>query len=107
VTTHVLITEMMIGGLPIEHPDFSTWAVRVTWRGGHNYAVAHLGWVLNRDGAWEYEPIPSSREDDFIERTRFDYDTAYRLAHEQAPNVVVNGMNAAEVLARFPVEEQT
>ena len=27
--------------------------------------------VFNRDGEWEWEPQPSSREDDFIARTRY------------------------------------
>ena len=35
------------------------------------YAVTRLGSVLNTDGEWEYEPLPSSRDDDFLARTRF------------------------------------
>jgi hypothetical protein len=27
--------------------------------------------VLNRFGKWEYEPLPSNREDDFLDRTRY------------------------------------
>jgi hypothetical protein len=30
------------------------------------------GYVLNKNGEWEYEPIPSSRTDGFIKTTRFD-----------------------------------
>lgn len=29
------------------------------------------GWVLGRDGDWHYEPLPSSRTDEFITLTRF------------------------------------
>lgn len=36
--------------------------------------------VLNADSKWEYEPMPSSRDDDFIARTRFDFDDAWSLA---------------------------
>lgn len=35
------------------------------------WCVAWRGRVLNRAGQWEYEPIPSEREDDFLERCRF------------------------------------
>lgn len=29
------------------------------------------GAVLAKDGEWEYEPLPSSRDDEFIARTRW------------------------------------
>ena len=29
-------------------------------------------WVLGKDGDFHYEPMPSSRSDEFIENTRFD-----------------------------------
>jgi len=29
------------------------------------------GDVLNRDGEWEYQPMPSSRTDEFLARTRW------------------------------------
>ena len=35
------------------------------------WAVTYFGDVLNRGGEWEWEPLPSSRDDDFIARTRF------------------------------------
>lgn len=31
----------------------------------------HSGCCLNRDGDWEYEPVPSSRDDEFYARCRF------------------------------------
>lgn len=41
-------------------------------RDGHPlWKVARFGEVLNRHGAWEYEPLPSARDAAFIERTRF------------------------------------
>lgn len=44
------------------------------------WAVVHYGSVLNRDGGWEYEPMPSYRTEEFIQRTRFPLDEAIRLA---------------------------
>lgn len=35
------------------------------------WAVVDNG-VLNKSLEWEYEPMPSSRDDEFIARTRFD-----------------------------------
>lgn len=29
------------------------------------------GWVLGKDAEWHYEPLPSSRTDEFIANTRF------------------------------------
>ena len=45
-------------------------------RGGGTWAVAQGGSVLAADGLWEWEPMPSSRTDDFIARTRFSLDEA-------------------------------
>lgn len=48
----------------------------------------HTGSVLNRDGEWEYEPVPSSRDDGFLARTRYSLSEAQEMAvkehHRQA-----------------------
>lgn len=49
-------------------------------RGDGRWAIKDAGCVLNADGVWEYEPNPSNRTDDFIARTRFDRDDAFRRA---------------------------
>lgn len=38
---------------------------------GERYAVRRRGRCLNTSGKWEYEPMPSSRDDAFYERCRF------------------------------------
>lgn len=49
-------------------------------RADDKWAVVDNG-VLNKDLQWEYEPMPSSRTDEFIARTRFDsIDEALRAA---------------------------
>lgn len=40
-------------------PPTDTWAVR------------KLGYCLNSEGGWEFEPLPSSRDDAFLARTRW------------------------------------
>jgi hypothetical protein len=67
--------------------------VRVVERGQRDgsvlYAVTQRGWVANRDGEWEYEPLPSSRDDDFIARCRFeDWEDAANLALRMAREAV-------------------
>lgn len=106
VTQHV--TEVTVSVLPVGHIERETWGLKVVYRGhayeprddGDRYAVKHLSRCLTADGGWEMEPIPSERDDDFIARTRFGYVEAIRRATEQAPHVRVNGMTAADVLAR-------
>jgi hypothetical protein len=44
----------------------------VEQRGGAaRWAVRHEGSVLNRYLKWEWEPMPSGRDDEFLERCRF------------------------------------
>lgn len=53
-------------------------------RGDGKWAVTHLGSAcLNINGNWEYEPIPSSRGNEFISRTRFTLEEAMRLAQAE------------------------
>jgi hypothetical protein len=40
--------------------------------GTQRYAVCRFGRVLNREGQWELEPIPSDRTQEFIDRTRYN-----------------------------------
>lgn len=45
---------------------------RVQRDGSARWAVTRDGSVLTKAGEWEYEPQPSSRDDDFIERSRWN-----------------------------------
>jgi hypothetical protein len=40
--------------------------------GGHAWAVRRFSSVLNRQGEFEYEPMPSVRDKAFLSRCRFD-----------------------------------
>lgn len=55
--------------------------VYVESRGAGIWAVTSGGRsVLNSDGEWEFEPMPSSRTDEFIARTRFSFSDAWALS---------------------------
>jgi hypothetical protein len=49
--------------------------IRIVERGQRNgsvlFAVTQRGWVANTDHEWEYEPIPSNRDRDFMARCRW------------------------------------
>jgi hypothetical protein len=40
--------------------------------GKPQYAVRRGGEVLNKSGVWEWEPSPSGRDEEFLERCRYD-----------------------------------
>ena len=39
---------------------------------GEKWAVRRHGFCLSRTGVWEYEPMPSSRDEEFYAAFRFD-----------------------------------
>lgn len=54
-------------------PESGTEIIRTDQRTGPaKWKVYKEGYCLAKSGDWEYEPMPSSRTDDFIERCRFD-----------------------------------
>lgn len=55
-------------------------SLRIVWRGSGVWAVVETGCCLNHDGEWEVEPMPSNRDDKFLERCRFTLDDAARRA---------------------------
>lgn len=52
-------------------PQIDIVLIRSTFYPGARYAVRQRGAVLNIDGQWEDEPLPSSRDAAFYERCRF------------------------------------
>jgi hypothetical protein len=54
--------------------------LRVERRGPDAWAVREMASVVNRDGEREHEPMPSSRDEAFIARTRFGLAEALRVA---------------------------
>ena len=52
-------------------------SVFVELRGVGVWAVTDGTCVLNSEGSWEYEPLPSNRTEEFIARTRFGLDEAF------------------------------
>ncbi len=84
--------------------DKDLFELRVCWRGAdpgtgaERWAVVgRRGSCLALDGTWSYgrEPRPSSRDDDWLARYRFDRETALRLAAEAVDAITFNGRTLA------------
>lgn len=95
-----MITEHTICALPEDNINYWHYAIKVAYRGDGLWAVLSGGYCLGGDGEWDYEPSPSSRDDDWLVTHRFDEQTALRLAEEQAPLMTCNGITVTDALAR-------
>ena len=94
---HLRLSEVTVCAVPEDSVNHHLYAVTVAWRGGEDYAVIWFKRALGRDGEWDWEPIPSEREDSWLREHRFDYWEALRRACEVAPTIVVNGRIASEI----------
>lgn len=57
----------------LSDPQFDEWFICVVnGRAGRKYVVRHGPYCLNSRAMLEYEPLPSSRDDAFLKRTRLD-----------------------------------
>ncbi len=101
---HTMATVYTVSALPPDHRENGLFAVTVEWRGHYDgsdkWAACRHRQCLDVNGEWDWESIPSEREDDWLATHRFDLETALRLAQQAAPNITVNGFTPADVLAR-------
>lgn len=100
LTPRILTTQYVVSCLPAHHLDRETWSVTVEYREPGKWAVLRGRRCLGRDGIWRHESTPSEREDEWLTDHRFTEQEALLLAAEWAPKIVVNGLTAADVLAR-------
>jgi len=54
--------------------------IEVVHRGDDRWAISDGTAVYNRFEEWEWEPMPSSRDEDFFARARYSRDEAIRIA---------------------------
>jgi hypothetical protein len=102
-----VITEYTICALPEGNVNYPHYAITVEYRGRGSWAVCHMGLCFGTDGDWEYEPLPSSRDDDWLAAHRFDEATAIRVAEQQAPLMTCNGITVQQALDRAARKAQT
>ena len=100
MTATVRPSQFEVSVLPEDDINCPYFVVTVETRGSGRWAVVRNRQCLGADGEWSWESIPSEREDEWLATHRFDLETATRLAVETAPGISVNGMTAAQALAR-------
>lgn len=97
----VLPNEYWVSVLPRDDINASSWSCIVAYRGADRWAVSRYSQCLNRDGTWDYERVPSEREDDWLTEHRFSLDEAIDRAKQAAPHLRTNGLTAVDVLERI------
>lgn len=93
------VTEYTVSCLPAGHEMEIHFSVTVVECSPGRWAVKHHVFTYDVDGQRSYEPITTNREDDYIDRHRFELDEALSLARRVAPTLRVNRFTVADVLA--------
>jgi hypothetical protein len=104
-------SQYTVNCLPDDDINARLFAITVEERGQIDgqtlWAVCRMGQCLDGDGEWDYEPIPSSRTQEWIADHRFLLDTALDLARGAAAHVTVNGITVEQALARYTAQPAT
>lgn len=100
MNAYAIATQYAVTLLPEGDINSYLYEITVDYRGHGLWAITRHRQCMTHDGGWDWEPIPSERDDDWIATHRFDLDTALALAKEAAPHVTVNGITAVEALRR-------
>ncbi|MCM6776262.1 hypothetical protein NDR87_18790 [Nocardia sp. CDC159] len=90
--------------LPIDHFEAHLFSVHVEYTGRGRWAVRRLKRCYDINGKPDWESIPSERTDEWLDRFRFDRDTALAVARRVAPTLIVNGTTVPRALARIAAE---
>lgn len=73
------------------------YTISVSYRGDDKWAVTYLNDALDADLQDQYEPRPSSRDDDFLNRYRFSLSEAVAIAERAAKQVLFRGVSAGDI----------
>lgn len=97
--TFAIVESTSVSVLPADHIDRIHFQLTVEYRGRDLYAVMHMRMCLGADGEWDFEPIPSERDDEWLATHRFPHAVTLGLAVKHCPDITVNGHTAREVAA--------
>lgn len=92
-------TQYTVSVMPENSTDRHLFDLTVELRGPGQWAVCHMRKCLGTDGQWDYEPLPSERDDKWKAGHRFDLNQALILAQQAAPEMRVNGMTPQQCIA--------
>lgn len=98
-------TTYTVSLLPLDHPSGQVWELKIEWTGNphhedRKWAVRWMDNCYHRNGDLEYEPLPSSRTEAWLNDHRFSWDEAEAFAVQKVQELTVNGLTAKEVLKR-------
>lgn len=97
-------TKYTVSALPEDIGEYA-WDIQVEYRGRGTWSVSRHNQCLGSNGLWDWEPIPSSRTDEWLAIYRFtDVEEALSLAREAAPHVKINNLLPADVIAKHGKE---
>lgn len=92
------ITEYEVSFLPEDHDAYIAFVVRVVYKGRGRWAVERGGVNYNAEAVGSYQPLPSEREENWLDEHRFDLQNAFDVAEEVALRLKVNGYSVLDVL---------
>lgn len=91
----VQVVAYEVSCLPDDHPERHNFTLRVVRRGGDRWAVVNrMDYCLSSAGKWDYEPLPSSRTDEWKADHRFARSDAVALAEQAAPHLTIGPTDA-------------
>lgn len=93
------VTRYEVSCLPEDDINAYSFTIAIEYRGRGLWAVLDGPFAYDAEGRKSYEPRPSSREDEWLARHRFDLATAERIAVKVAKTMTVNGHTVADALA--------
>lgn len=80
----VQVTEYTVTTQPLNELESALDGITVAYRGHGLWAVTRRRRCLGRDGSWDWEPMPSWRDDEWLAEHRFPEAEALRLAKAAA-----------------------
>jgi len=98
--------------LPRDWEGAYIWHLTVEWRdtapdGTDLWAVCWGGRCANRRGDWSPERSPSNRTERWLRTHRFGLAEAMKIANRSLPKLTINGLTAADVIARHAATGDT
>lgn len=92
------VTRYLVSCIPAEHQDAHHFSITVERRGINQWAVCRYSETADANGNWEYEPQPSSREDEYLSAHRHTLEDALKLAKTLAPTLTAGNNTVQDVL---------
>lgn len=81
-----------------KYEEANYFSITLSYRGNGLWAIKNRVNAYSRDGKWNYEPLPSSRSDEYITKNRFTLEEAYPLAQKLSHEIRMFKMTPEEFM---------